>query len=436
MKTQIVAFGGAGHRAHLRLMRMPSGDDKRVPVVAAITLDSESEAKIRAHVNPCSRREFSFACGDNFSPHLGESLSIGVTMPGCAHTDETSIGDETKKVFLEIEAMRETMFGKDHIAWVDMDETAAGLQQQIEAAGRSGFSVAWDGIAQVNLTELIHRDVFRTPMDSFYRAMPSVVAGEPVPPPFCSLIARLRNKDQEILETIEKIACIPQVVNIIAASDEVVALFSSAVLVRNSSNEIVTLAAGCSMEEARQVLSGMAEAAAEFYPSDINIVFVYDANVQGRHKTISLSMVSDDDNYLIRGEAGLNPANSNPSGDGHLYVAAIKRDLISAYSTMSDRNDIFSLPLSKNDQMKDMAFGSAHETGHMLGLVDPAYFETEDEEIKGHNKIKDKNNPGTKIMDPGGLWRVQDRLRNHGESDWMPLNYEYLRFILPKSKEP
>jgi hypothetical protein len=136
---------------------------------------------------------------------MGETMGVSVTLPGCAHTSEAS--------WVEVEIMRETVGGFDHVAWVDMDSHTAGTDRchEIKAMERTAWG-AWDGMAQASLGLADHPDVFTGPKGSFNRAMPAVKSGDPVPPPFYAVVARLLDADKaSVLGATTNSAFVPQV---------------------------------------------------------------------------------------------------------------------------------------------------------------------------------------------------------------------------------
>jgi len=71
--------------------------------------------------------------------------------------------------------------------------------------------------------------------------------------------------------------------------------------------------------------------------------------------------------------------------------------------------------------MLEQSAASAHEVGHTLGLVDPAYL---DGVGRWHNSVADP----LKLMN-GNPGKNRDAWLS--PRTWMPVNLEYLRFILP-----
>ena len=76
-------------------------------------------------------------------------------------------------------------------------------------------SFFWDGIARAALPLAEHPDVFTGGTQPFHRAMPAVVSGEPVPPPFVELCVRHWNTERDTMLAEEtRRVFVPQVVKI------------------------------------------------------------------------------------------------------------------------------------------------------------------------------------------------------------------------------
>jgi hypothetical protein len=440
--------GGAGHRSHLRLRRMPSGDDKRVPVVAAIKLDEESEAKIRAHVNPCSRREFNFACGDNFSPHLREEFYINVTMPGCGHYNDGG--------WVEAEIMRQTTSGWQHVGWVDASKMQPGQQDRVWIGGPS-HSLLWDGIAKKSAPLADSPAVFTQGAQPFHRALPAVISGEPFPPPYYTLFVRIRAADSPTAAIIAESSAdvyVPQVVRV-AITDAAVAEFNKPIiypdtywphLVSDTNvNEGVSkvLYAGASFSK-MELLNTVVEKMQAAFPSDVNIKIV-STSVLGRHKTLNIINKGDGKSNPKgpMGKTEYNPAfwrNMNPAGESKAYVDAIRFTPVDAkiyaeYSSLTLVEYSPTLfPYQPNDLIVAVASTSIHEVGHSLGLMESI--------LGGNNRSHhpDISNKNRKILPPINNWHmngVEPSSYKYGKEigkprTWKPINMNYLQFILPK----
>ena len=449
MKTQIVAFGGAGHKSQLLLKSLPSGDDKRVPVVAEIKLDEESEAKIRAHVNPCSRREFNFACGDNFSPHLRESLSINVTMPGCGHHNDGG--------WVEAEIMRLTTSGWQHVGWVDASLAQLGQQERVWIGG-AAHSLLWDGIAKKSAPLADSPAVFTQGTQPFHRALPAVVSGEPLPPPYYTLFVRVRAADSPTAAIIAEGSAdvyVPQVVRV-TITDAAVAEFNKPIIypdtywshligdVEVNGGVSETLYEGASFSKT-ELLKKIIDHMQAAFPSDMNIKIV-STSVLGRHKILNITKKKGSKSE-VEGSAGETPLdsvswrNTNPGGEAEAYLDEILYAPVYAKSKVEYRMEysvVYSpevFPYQPNDLTVAVAATCIHEVGHTFGLAHPNLGHEED----GHHPSV-FNEEGRRIP-PVNNWHMNNgivpssyRFNKTPEKPrtWKPINAEYLRFILPK----
>lgn len=76
----------------------------------------------------------------------------------------------------------------------------------------------------------------------------------------------------------------------------------------------------------------------------------------------------------------------------------------------------------------------SHESGHLLGLVQPGLVldgsdvGTPSDVTGGHNK----NPYGRRVMNPGASNTLEEELGREGGWAWRVLNVNYLKFVLPK----
>ena len=422
-------YGGmqpdSGMESWLTVARLPETGEN-LTVVTTAKLDSESRVAVTSIVTKCDSRIFSFSLStNNFSPHLGETLGVEVTIPGCGHTRDPG--------WLEIEVVREVVDELQHVASMDMDPQTPGLDRYLEtsALGGQSLSFAWDGIAQVGLPLADHPDVFTGPVGSFHRAMPAMTAGDPVPPPFYTL--RVRLWDQERNETLEESAYrvyVPQVVNIVPFGGETE--FQEPVYgVGSNGTEQVLLYPGCTAAEADAALAQLPQMAMAFFPSDVNLRIVMSGTVNGAVK--GLAIVGESSKDSRRGDAsGFRKRNERPDGEMAIYVAGFQKSLKNNYNAMLNGNrDQVPIPMPPEQFAKYIAPTVAHEVGHSLGLVDPDWLlATPNDKQRLHNKVQ----TWLKMMDWGGLYYVKHRLNPDPDTCWRPDNLRYLRFVLPKGE--
>ncbi len=414
-----------GYASMLTVVHAPPFEESLV-VEASLHVDGLLVTNRIAIVTRCPYHDFSLdSYTANFSPHLGETLDVGVTLPGCGHS--LSPG------WLEIEVVRETIGAIQRVASVDMDPGTPAVDRYLDTSALGGQSLLfeWDGIAQESLSLANHPDIFTGTNGWFYRAMPAVVAGEPVPPPFYTLAARLWNTDKsEVLAEETRRIYIPQVVNIVPFGGED-AFQEPIYTVGTNGLGLVTLYPGCTASGAEAALEQLPAMAMAFFPPDVNLRIVMTNTVAGRHKSVLIVAESSDEGR--RGDAsGFSSRNERPDGNMAIYIDGFQKSLRKSYDGMlAGNSDDISAPMTAAQFVQYIAPTVAHEVGHGLGLVDPKWLPaTPNDKQKLHNKVQ----TWIKMMDMGGLYYVKHRLNPHPTDYWLPDNLRYLRFVLPKGE--
>ena len=129
-------------------------------------------------------------------------------MRNCAH--DVTPGE----AHLEVELMRGTINGWQHVAWLDADPGAPGRQDAVVITnGWQGVTLRWDGVATEGAAPATSPDVFTQGVQPFNRVLPAVTSGKPLPPPFHTLFARIRKNDTVYAQASQRVY-IPQVVKI------------------------------------------------------------------------------------------------------------------------------------------------------------------------------------------------------------------------------
>jgi hypothetical protein len=413
-----------GPESRFTLTSLPpqsSSDDGAVPVIVTERMDDETEISLTNLVRRCVTRVFGMDLApNNFSPHLGETTTITVFLPGCPHYGNSD--------WLEIEVMRQTVGGWQHVAWVDMDPNTPGNDRYRDISGTGGYTIpfTWDGIAQTGLGLANHPDVFHGTRGSFNRAMPAIESGDPVPPPFYTVFARRLNANKEPVEESPQRVYIPQVVKVYWHSD-IEALLRNPIHSVSNTYPAEVIYPGCLAPEAFAALETLASKIAAFFPPAVNIRFVHSTEVSGQFKKIMLiSDPSQDENR--RGiTKGKNPRNQYAARTAFLYFSGFENSLRNNFEFLLNDTDAFEFPVTVEMLMGHAAASGAHEAGHELGLVDGAYL-PEDAKYFYHNE----DGRGLYLMDNGGLDRMYDRLNPDFNLHWKPANRQYLEFILPK----
>ncbi len=197
-----------GATSSLVVGSIPDGDEPII-ITAEVELDEMFSAVETAEVRLCRHEGFSLdSYTSNFSPQLGETNVISVTIPGCVHQNDPG--------WLEIEVMRETTEGWQHVAWIDMDASTPSVDRYGDAMQLPHHpTFFWDGIATEGAASAETPAVFTAGTTSFRRALPQVVFDEPVPPPYYTMFVRPWNDGKNvILEEESRTVYVPQVVKI------------------------------------------------------------------------------------------------------------------------------------------------------------------------------------------------------------------------------
>jgi hypothetical protein len=333
-----------------------------------------------------------------------------------------------------------------------MDANEAGHQKRIYVSSLQ-HTVVWDGIATENAALVESPDVFTYGREPFKRILPTVVSGEPVPPPYYTVFFRFRkdNSDEsQILDEARTRIYVPQVVKIemtAAAYQE----FCRPVIFPESdwAHEIDTIEDilyvgdplfyyGCTNMTHAQVEQNIALKCQSFIPNDVNLLFTSQP-VKGRTKRIKAVLVKELNKEVLN-SFGFTPSehvswrNQKPYGVAYVYMDILRKEpcfqKIFAEGRENPPNsyDPSLFPFNHMDLLYAVALVSTHETGHTLGLVNHLLYGAKD----NHN-IKRLTGNGDMIMDRG---RLRSQMQRFGKSSvpstWTTRNHYYLRFILPK----
>ena len=419
-------------------------DDDEIVVTAEVVLDDVFRAVETAIVDLCPGRRFSITdYTPNFSPHLGETASFTLELPGCSHM--TRIG------WLEGEVMRETTSGMQHVGWMDISAAQPGHQKRRQCLA-SPQTVFWNGIATEDAALADSPAVFTEGSAPFHRALPEVVSGEPVPPPYYTIFFRYREADSDTATVIDETSTtvyVPQVVKI-EMSDEAYNEFVSPIIYpdtywpqhigkTNVNNGVSTvLYGGCQGKPKTEILQEIASASQALIPSDVNIRFAT-GSVSGRCKhaciTTPLDYGTDVKNaYGLTDNEHCSWRNENPFGISSVFIGNHKREpcldklMTETKANPSESYDPAMFPYETLNLVFAMSHTAIHETGHTTGLVNPTYLYGM---IGHHNSTTNRNGW---IMNDGRYCPDSDRFRKGFFLDptWKPRNAKYLHFILPR----
>ncbi|MCL1856412.1 MAG: hypothetical protein FWF84_02045 [Kiritimatiellaeota bacterium] len=304
-----------------------------------------------------------------FSPHLGETIAfLGEWDPGyCIHTSASyaCTGD--------LLLLRE-------------GEVILALREDLPLIASTIFHTNWDG--RVSVSEAISSDLFTNGLPEiavFNRILPA--SSDIIPPPFFDVAAQVKSNGV-IAAAVTNRVWVPQVVKV-AYSNDVIPLLTEPIVYTNSTSPLVTtnIYAGCLYEEAVEFLAnGLPAAIQERFGAGVNIRFVgHNTPADGAH-TIEVNANSSP-NY---GEVKPTPKPRNATQPAHafLFPQAFRDELIDEYKDSVTTNnpagyinlwDVLNSPAVTFGQFKKaVAENGAHETGHMLGLVNKNFLSGDD----------------------------------------------------------
>ena len=426
----------------------PSYKNGVITLKAASELDAETVVTNRIEVPKCIQPEFSLTDGTgNFSPHLGETASFTLALPGCNHA--------TREGWIEGELMRETTAGWQHVGWLDASQAQPGHQKRRRCLF-GPQTITWDGIATESAALADSPDVFTEGSAPFHRALPAVVSGEPVPPPYYTLFFRYREADSDTADIVAEArttVSVPQVVNV-EMTDLAYNEFCLPIvypdtywpeLIGNpelNGGVSVELYSGSSMLH-YELLSNIAQVAQSAMPVGVNIRFST-SSVPIGVKTVTIKHRDIDTNVRLlcwgtTPSENVSWRNTTPSGDCEAYIDRIRFDPCNEkfcvewadvppylYAT-----NLF--PYSETDLTKAVAYTCVHEVGHTLGLVHPTLYG-----IAGYHNWAPLDWKGSRVqaetnwfMNPSEPSVFRYDKAQGKPREWFWLNAKYMIFILP-----
>jgi hypothetical protein len=253
-----------------------------------------------------------------------------------------------------------------------------------------------------------------------------VTAGQPVPPPFVTAVARIvRDSDGATMCEARKRVCIPQVVKFVYEPAAVTCVKSG--LIRTNNGMAQTVVSPMTDAEWMTQKNRIRNIAQAFYDAaSANVRFVNDeVSPSQPFSVLTLQYATG-----VFGGADLDFLNANPSDSGGLYALEL-RDTIGVY--IEFHNPHMVLPVSANEVGFLWGRVAAHETGHTLGLVKQGAvldgsLPGPDDESGNHNKAPS----GCRAMNPGEASSLEEKLGRGCTWGWLARNADYLKFILPK----
>ncbi len=378
------------------------------------------------------------------------NLTINPIYRDCEHP----FGDDEDdpKLYLEVEAGRETASGWQHLAWIDTNPDVPGLQRRTAISRDNPPSIDWDTKATSsaplsNGTDSLVYDSKTT----FTRALPAVASGQYVPPPFVTVISRTFDDENNLVAEFSTTQAIPQYVQITWDNVVLDEFRQPIVFADTGDDELpptnVTIFAGCSTTDAAAAFAAIPAKVQALFPANANIAFVGpNVNVPQPHKSIIVRtgqhidpLTGPDPNVLgITPNEHCHQRNDSPLGTAYVYNGTIHDSLLEHYSVFhADGLENFELkndwrhvplPFSANLLADYIAQVALHECGHSMGLVP-----TNSAEYGGHNNCI----CGGHFMDSGSFRGAPIYLGFVSSlvQFWKPVNRSYLEFVFPLSPQ-
>jgi hypothetical protein len=364
----------------------------------------------------------------NFSPHLGETnmIVIAATLHNCTHNVTPGEG-----CTFEIELMRETTNGWQHVAWLDADPDTVGKQNAFTITnGWQGTTLLWDGIATEDAAQATSPDVFTQGTQPFNRIFPAVTSSKPLPPPFYTIFTRIRKNDAIYAEASQNIY-IPQVVKIQWNNDVVALLASPDYYPVPPDPPEATLYAGTNTESIVEMLQALPELVSSVYPSGVNIRFTTSNISSDSSKVVTIKTNAPIGKTCV-GKSFSGVAlfpNRSPDGVAEVYITQMRDGIrLSCALSMGTTNNskYLSYPLYSQHYGNYIANTVIHEVGHELGLVMPKYL---------HSSIYYHNSSTNQFAIMQSKAHTKSYCYPDNSFFWFSLEREYLRFILPTADE-
>ena len=385
----------------------------------------------------------------NFPPNH-TNMTIKPVYRDCEHP----FGDdeENPNFQLEVEAGRETASGWQHLAWIDTNPEAPGIQRRTAISRDNPPSIDWDtkATSSAPLSNGPDSHVYDGNF-TFVRALPAVASGQYVPPPFVTIKCRTFDDKNNLVAEFSTIQAIPQYVKITWTTNAVEEFRQPLIFNYPGANTLaptnVTIFAGCSAVEAQIAFAGIATNVQSIFPSDANIVVVGPAvDVPQPHKTIEIhsGMYYSITAGGITGDLGVtlkdncHLRNDSPSGISGVFLGAIRKSFIEQYLDfyvnidfhISPGNDwrFVPLPFSISQMMMPIPPIAVHECCHAMGLI-PSVSAASD-------GIHNNCDCGAHYMDAGDFCSQLMRLGlvPSQHLHWMTENEAYLEFVCPSTE--
>jgi hypothetical protein len=350
----------------------------------------------------------------DFSPSLSEEARIGVRIK----PTPPDVGFEGLSFRLEI--VRETENdGEQHIGWVKVDADSTPESRPVSFAS---MAFDWNGLSSAALESANGRDAFQGIAASSARVFPAVTAGQPVPPPFVTAVAKIvRNSDGFVVCEARRRVFVPQVVKLVYDADAETIVKSEITLTMPPGIPINFVEAMSDAQWSAQK-TRIQTIAQQFYnQANANVRFVSESTyVNAPFATVRMISTLRIDAF---GETStVDFLNADPNGIAFLYPTAFRA------SVETNSLDLVGItPITADDIGFLWARTAVHETGHMLGLVKQGNVLNGND--SGHNTGPLSS---CEMMNGGGYSTLLEKLGRIGAWTWRDVNAWYLEFVLPK----
>ena len=348
----------------------------------------------------------------NFAPSLGESASISVKI-----TPPPPSGGYPGYYF-QCEIVRVTQnCTTQHIKWVDTIPGTADVDVNREVDFHT-LTMVWDGVAETSVGQSTGIGYFQGVSGGTQRLFPPIVSGECVPPPFCTIVVRIRKKtDHSIVCQDIKNICVKQVVVIDFTAAESVMKQG---LYRDDN---ITIINPLSDNQYSMLKAEILIRMHQCYGGLVNIEFIEGFLVDQPYSKLSFETGTSGGDW---GEAlACDFCNIDPKDDAFVYTHSIRQCIRHDFSVSPDDHIP---PITMSEQVTVYSRTATHEIGHLLGLT------MENDVLNGtscsHNQPLYSQ---LYLMNPGSAHSVRSRIGRNGSWSFSDMNQVYLKWILPKS---
>jgi len=380
--------------------------------------------------------------------HADFPARIQVTVPSCPLTQSNDVA------WVSIVARSRY---EDYVFTEDYEHVAnAVAPTPVHAKGGKTFTLEWNGMSEVDLPgweDVLSNNLFTEyPKKPIIPYFPPINAGTTIPPPFVTLVVKYRfddnaDKDAPGIHEIKLDLHVTEVIELVY-KDDLVPVFTSDVYKEypmKGKTKSERLYIACSQTEAQKQISKIADYANEWIGDEVNVLYTI-KNDKEISKVIGFfykqiiikNGVSSVDPYIL-GDSLFNARNSKRDLVGNVYMGGIINVIIEDYQIGIDYPDYhFNAGIVAENLARIISFVSIHESaGHMLGLVDPKYTYTyDDDNLLQKNHNVSSTGRREHVMDAGGL-KTPHMIKSPGLikiglNKWLEINYNYLKWLLRK----